>query len=111
MSFQHTSVIETCICDHHKMVLTVMQSIFPKGSPKIIHYRNYSKFDNRNYFRNDLQRELLKVNDSDMDYETFGDTFSNTLTLHAPLKQKCIRANNSPFMTLTTEHQPSYKVA
>ena len=58
MSFRYT-------CDHHKMVLTVMKSTFSKASPKIIHYRNYSKFDNR--------RELLKVNDSDMDYETFED--------------------------------------
>ena len=75
-----------------------MKSTFPKALPKIIHYRNYSKFDNGN-FRNDFQRELLKANDSDMDYETFEDIFSSTSTLHGPLKQKCIRANCSPFMT------------
>ena len=58
MSFQHTS-------DHHKMILTVMKSTFSKASPKIIHYSNDCKFDNKN-FRNDLQRELVKVNDSHM---------------------------------------------
>ena len=58
ISFQHTLVIETVISDHHKKILTVMKSIFSNASPKIIHYRNYSKFYNRN-FRNDLQRELI----------------------------------------------------
>ena len=108
MSFQHTSVIETGISDHHKLILTVMKSIFSKASPKIFHYRNYSKFDNRN-FRKDLQRELVKVNDSDMDYETFKDIFSRTLTLYAPLKQKYIRGNKSPFMTKLLRENISHR--
>ena len=108
MSFQHTTVIETGISDHHKMVLTVMKSTFPKISPKIIYYRNYSKFNNGD-FRNDLKTELLKVKNSDMDYDTFEDIFSSTLTLHAPLKQKLIRANNSPFMTKLLRQNISHR--
>ena len=77
-----------------------MKSFFPKLSPKIIFYRNFSKYDNK-AFRHDLQIGLNEINDLDLDYDKFEDIFSNTLKKYAPIQQKYIRANNSPFMTKT----------
>ena len=96
--FQNTSVIETGISDHHKLTVTVMKSFFPKLSPTIVVYRNFSKFDNK-AFRYDLQKRLNEIEDHILDYDDFEDIFCNILNKHAPMKQKYIRANNSPFMT------------
>ena len=85
MSFQHTSVVETGISDHHKMVQMVIKTTFLKASPKIIHYRNTPfKFDTGN-LQYHLKRELFNVNDLHMNYETFEDMFSSKLSQHALL--------------------------
>ena len=96
-SFQNTSVIENGISDFHKMTVTIMRSHYPKSTPNIVHYRNYSKFNN-DYFRNDLKASLEKL--ENLDYQSF-EIFGSTLNKYAPVKQKYIRANNSPFMTKT----------
>ena len=50
---------ETGISDFHLMVSTVLYSGFTMRGPKIIHYRDYSKFD-PSVFRSDLREELNK---------------------------------------------------
>ena len=97
-SFQNTSVIENGVSDFHKMTVTIMRSHYPKSTPNIVHYRNYSKFNN-DYFRNDLKASLEKL--ENLDYQSFENIFGSTLNKYAPVKQKYIRANNSPFMTKT----------
>ena len=44
-----------------------------------------------------------------MNYETIEDIFNSTLSLHAPLKQKCIRANNSLLMTKLLRQNISHR--
>ena len=44
--FQNTSCISCGISDFHKMVVTVLKTIFTKAKPKEIHYRCYKNFDN-----------------------------------------------------------------
>ena len=73
-----------------------MKSCFPKQFPTLIKYRNYKNFIREN-FRNELQYKLLALND-DAKFEDFETIFMSILNKHAPMKEKLIRANNSPFM-------------
>ena len=54
----------------------------------------------RENFRNELQYKLLALND-DAKFEDFETIFMNILNKHAPMKEKLIRANNSPFINKT----------
>ena len=67
------------------MIVTVLKTTFPKVKPKVILYRNYSKFVERN-FRCDLKEKLQDVNLSD--YESFEKAFLSVLDYHAPQKKK-----------------------
>ena len=71
-SFQNTAVIENGISDFHKMTVTIMRSHYPKSTPNIVHYRNYSKFNN-DYFRNDLKASLEKL--ENLDAQSFENIF------------------------------------
>ena len=47
LSFQSSGVIETGHSDFHKIIVTVMKTTrFQKLDPKIIHYRDYRKYNN-----------------------------------------------------------------
>ena len=94
--FQTTTAIQTGISDFHKLTVTVLKSSFRKQEPRIFSYRNYKKFNNEN-FRNDLLCEISKKGFHDISCEGFVRLFCKTLNNHAPMKTKCIRANNSPF--------------
>ena len=41
-NFQEAQVFETGLSDFHKLVVTVLESTFPKSLPKIITYRSYN---------------------------------------------------------------------
>ena len=99
-SFQNSTVIETGLSDHHKLTITVMKGFFQKQVPKTISYRDYKNF-NENIFRNELLRELYNRDKVTVCYDTFEEICIRLLTIHAPLKQRYVRANNSPFMTKT----------
>ena len=95
-SFQGNINIDTGLSDFHYMTLCAMKCFFPKQSPIVIKYRSYRKF-NKNIFNNELQYKLSYISDSST-YDEFEAAFVETLNKHAPLKEKTIRANNSPFM-------------
>ena len=81
------------------MVVTVMKTNFRKLEPKIINYRNYRYFSN-DRFREKVTSELSKVvlENSDKGLNKFLDVCKEALNIHAPLKKKYIRGNNSPFI-------------
>ena len=81
------------------MTVSVMRCCFPKHSPTLAKYRN-SKNSMRENFRNELQYKFLALND-DAKFEDFKTIFMNILNKHAPMKEKLIIANNSPFMNKT----------
>ena len=93
-SFQNTIAISTGLSDFHKMSLTILKTKFEKNKPKLVHYRDYKNFNNES-FKNDLQRYTILCTT----YETFEKVFMNLLEIHAPLKQRYIRANEVPYMT------------
>ena len=95
-SFQSTTTVSTGLSDFHKMIITVLKTTFPKSKPKVLLYRDYSKFENEN-FRKDLKAKLQ--NPIVKDYESFEKAYLNVLNTHAPFKKKMIRANNKPYVT------------
>ena len=87
------------------MTVTVLRSHLHKlgksftTSSKIIHFRDYKKFSN-DAFTSELFIEngnLQNYNDLD----SFLAKCKNVLNRTAPLKQKHVRANNSPFINKT----------
>ena len=98
-SFQNIIIVETGLSDHHKMTVSVMKSSLPKQFPTLVRYHNYKNFI-RNNFRDELKHNLLSLKD-DGNFDTFETKFMNILNIHAPMKEKLIRANNSPFMNKT----------
>ena len=47
--FQFTSVTETGLSDDHRLIPTFMKSYFSRLKPKIIHYRNVKRFDEKKF--------------------------------------------------------------
>ena len=68
--FSNTLTTETGLSDFHLMVSTVLKSGFVKRGPKIINYRDYSKFDHVK-FRSDLRDELSKCYRDGTTYDHF----------------------------------------
>ena len=96
LSFQNTTTVSTGLSDFHDMIITVLKTTFPKAKPKVIFYRDYSKFID-NDFRNDLRGKLQDLRTKD--YESFENTFLEVLNIHAPHKKKVVRANQKPYVT------------
>ena len=69
-SFQDTQVIETGLSDFHKMNLTVLKMFFTKQKHETIFYWSYKKFDSLK-FKEALNRELMKHDLNNIDYENF----------------------------------------
>ena len=99
-SFLSTTVISTGISDFHKMAITVMRTTFNKMGPRKIIYRNYKKF-NHALFRHDLEMALNEKKFRNEDFSSFQETFIETLNIHAPKKEKFVRANEVAYMNKT----------
>ena len=97
-SFHSSHIIETGISDFHKMTVSVMKIYFKKQKSNIIYYRDYKNFSN-DQFRADFLNELTKGQIPISRLDVFTGTALQILGKHAPMKQKSIRANESPFMT------------
>ena len=61
-SFQFTSVTETGLSNYHRLITTFMKSYFSRLKPKIIHYRNFKRFDE--------QKFIDDVKNADFSFET-----------------------------------------
>ena len=97
-SFQDTQVIETGLSDFHKMNITVLKMFFSKQNNETVFFRNYKNFDN-SAFREALNRELLKYDLNNIEYDTFQEIIVSLLNVYAPLKKKYLRANHARFVT------------
>ena len=90
-----TTTVSTGLSDFHKMIITVMRTTFPKTGPKVVKYRDYSKYNSID-FGMDLERRLRNKPNT---YDTFERIFLETLDFHAPQKSKVLRANHKPYVT------------
>ena len=98
-SFRHSCVIETDMSDFHKMIVSVLKTIFQKLKPKIVHYRGYTKFSNDDFRKKLLTNlSLENINTNSNGLERFLQISINTLDQMAPTKMKYIRGNNMLFL-------------
>ena len=89
-SFQNTTTVTTGLSDFHKMVVTVLKTTFPKLPPKIIEYRDYKRF-----VQKDFSKELkVSLRNRENNYDNFEQIFLEVLNKHAPVKKKVVRAND-----------------
>ena len=93
--FQSTMTMEIGISDFRKVLITVLKIFYKKEKPK---YRNCKTF-NANLFKEELSNELLSIVNNNAELVEFANTVLLILDKHAPIKRKCIRLNNSAFMT------------
>ena len=94
-SFQKTTTISTGLSDFHKMIITVLKTTFPKAKPKVVLYRDYSKFV-ENHFRIDLKEKLREIRA--INFSSFENIFLSVLNKHTPYKKKVLRANQKPYL-------------
>ena len=99
-SFLNNITIESGLSDQHKLTITIMKTFFQKQPPFKISCRDYKNF-NLYLFRNELLKELYSVHGRKVDYDTFEGIIVRLLNQSAPIKEKYVRANNSPFMNKT----------
>ena len=97
-SFQDSSVFETGLSAFHKLITTVLKKYFPKTKPKIVYYRDYRNFRN-DEFRAELDKEILKHDITNIEYQYFLNIFIEILKEHASMKIKYLRVNQGKFMT------------
>ena len=98
--FHSSMCIETGMSDFHKMTVCVLNVYFMKLCPTKIKYRNYKNF-NLNSFKSELKTSLQISEEAEMTYDSFKETFMNSLNKQAPMKEKFIRGNQAPFMNKT----------
>ena len=72
--------------------------IIEKKKKKTVFFRNYKKFDN-SALREALNRELIKYDLSNIEYDTFQEIIVSLLNVYATLKKKHLRANHASFVT------------
>ena len=73
-----------------------MKTTCPKNTPRIIHYRDYKRFDEKK-FRKDLKIEIQRIEIAE--YFSFHEIFLRVLNRYAPYKKRTIRGNHKPYMT------------
>ena len=98
-SFHSSSVYGTGLSDFHRLTLTVLKTFHVKYIPKIIQYRDFSHFDNAS-FRADLLQKLSLKNVLPREFEKFKYI---SLNIHAPIKKKHVRCNQSPLWVNNSE--------
>ena len=71
----------------------------PRLKPKFIFNRNYKKFDEKS-FLDDLQNKNFSISSNDpyVNYKSITENFLEIIYKHAPLKNKFIRANETPLI-------------
>ena len=69
-SFQLSHATEAGLSDCHKLATTCMETTISHLKLKVINYRNYKKFDERN-FLSDIQYFEFKSSDVNENYENF----------------------------------------
>ena len=95
--FQNTEVVETDLSDFHKMAITVLRTSFKKAPPKIIAFRDHKTFSIE-IFHLELVAMLNCHDVNNIDYDAYNDIVMVLVNIHAPLKYKYVRGNQSPFM-------------
>ena len=75
-----------------------MKSHFSRSKLKIIHYRNFKRFDKQNFFADVKNADFsFESDDPNENYSTLTNTISLIVEKYAPLKKKTVKGNHAPF--------------
>ena len=97
-SFINCCTLETGLSDFHKMTLSVLKITYNKLIPKIIKYRDFSRFSSE-VFRTELESIFSVTSNSNVEnLQNSVNKINDILDKQAPVKQKPIRGNQMPFM-------------
>ena len=98
-SFYNTGAVTTGLSDCQKLILSCLRAHFKRLPPKKIIYRDYKMLDDAKRLH-DLDQEIIKgsFNQHKESFAEFSSVFRDVVDRHAPLKQKMVRGNNTPFM-------------
>ena len=93
-NFQNSCVTETSLSDFHKMTVTALRMQFRKLEPRVLLFRDYTKFSNETFI-NSLKAKLniQSISTDENGFLNFCKICTETLNNHAPRKQKAIRGN------------------
>ena len=100
-SFYRSHSFVTGLSDCHKLIVSILRTLFQKLPPKFVIYRNQ---------KNSLRVISFVIWTQDLFRESYSKTatlhilkflkyFLKFVNYHAPLKQKLVRGNHAPFMT------------
>ena len=92
---KNTDAIEVGISNQHSLIVTALKSLLLKGNAKTNLNCDYGCF-NMDHFKEDVDYNLK--NNSITEYSHFQNIFWEILHKHAPIKNKILRFNDSPFM-------------
>ena len=90
--------IETELSDFNKMSATVMKMYYNKQKLSIVHYRKFKNFLNDSFIKDTELFLSKKCNQLNVSFKIIKKSVNITLDKHAPLKKRCVKANQSPFM-------------
>ena len=95
-SFSKSQTLQTGLSDFRKFILTVLKIHFKKQKSLVVTYRDYKN----------LRTELLSAMErySNISLADFYSRFLYLLDKHAPVKKRCIRANQKNFMDKNLNH-------
>ena len=96
LSFQHTLTVSCALSDFHKLVMTVLKTMFSKNKPREILYWNYKYFNSQNF---NAELKFLFSKENIDSCSKFNQTFLNVLNKYAPLKKKQLRANHALYVS------------
>ena len=95
--FMKSYTVETGISDYLKLIMPICRLTFAKGKSKNFFYRCHKNFNNKLF-----EETLIKsLSETEFSLKSFETTFRLTLEKCAPLNQKYLRYNNSPFTNKT----------
>ena len=81
------------------MTVTALRMQFRKLKPRLLFYRDYTKFSNETFI-NSLKAKLniQSISPDENGFLNFCKICTETLNKHAPRKRKTIKGNQSPFI-------------
>ena len=100
-SFSKSQTLQTGLSDFRKLILTVLKIHYKKQKSLVVTYKDYKNLSNES-FRAELLSAMERY--SNISLANFHSRFLYLLGKHAPVKKRCIRANQKNFMDKKLNH-------
>ena len=98
-NFQISVTVNTGLSYFQKIMLAVMKVFYSKEKPNIVTYLNYRHFSNET-FMSDFKNSTIQMTskNNSIVFNQFKAAPNEAIQRHAPIKRRCVRANQEPFI-------------